>query len=125
MDNENVHRQLVELRETVHAGFARMDRYFELQQAQHLELRGEVQELRDQVLALTLRLDRIEQRLTALENEVRTLRDWVTRELAEVRGEIRLLRREAAERDAGLRGEIAALGARVTELERRLDDGPS
>jgi chromosome segregation ATPase len=139
--------ELTALRETVHAGFARMDRYFELRQAQHLELRGEVQELRGEVqelrgevqelrgllVALSERVDRIESRLAGLEEtvqrleaDVRALHDWAAREFAGVRLELRKLRRDAAARaaegDAALRGEIDALAVRVARLERRLED---
>jgi chromosome segregation ATPase len=120
--------ELTALRETVHAGFARMDRYFELRQAQHLELRGEVQELRGEVqelrgevqelrgevqelrgllVALSERVDRIESRLAGLEEtvqrleaDVRALHDWAAREFAGVRLELRKLRRDAAARAA-------------------------
>jgi chromosome segregation ATPase len=140
--------ELAELRDTVHAGFARMDRYFELQQAQFLgldarvhsldarvqsldarveALSGDVRELRGMLVALIARVDRIELRLTRLEEsvqrldgEVRSLRDWATREFADVRSELRLIRREAAERDAAVRRDVDALSARVDRLESRL-----
>jgi chromosome segregation ATPase len=114
MTHDTIRTDLVELRDVVTAGFARMDRYFELQQAQYLELRGEVREL-------TARVDRIEARLDRLQNEVRAFRDWVAAELAEVRHELRLLRR-AAEQDEGVRRSVEALEARVTLIEERRDD---
>jgi chromosome segregation ATPase len=102
MSNDTVRSELAELRDTVHAGFARMDRYFELSQAQYLELRsavrgdvqglrGEVQELRGEVrelrgevhemrtllIDLTSRVDRIENRLDGLENRLDGLENQV------------------------------------------------
>jgi chromosome segregation ATPase len=124
------------LHATMTAGFARVDRFFELQQAQHLELRGEVQELRADVqelraevrelramlIALTDRVDRIEIRLTAVEDEVRALRDWCAREFAEVRSELRRIRREATGRDDTLRRDVDALATRVDRLEKRREE---
>jgi chromosome segregation ATPase len=129
MSNDTFRSELAELRDTVHAGFARMDHYFELSQAQYLELRGEVRELRDLLIALTSRVDRIEarlgrveERLDGLENQLRQFRDWATRELADVRHEIRLLRQVTEESNTELRRDIDALDARVTRLEQRADD---
>jgi chromosome segregation ATPase len=128
MNEDAIRTELAGLRDTMHAGFARVDHYFELLQGQYVQLRADVRELRDLLIALTARVDRLEQRISALEekvggleNEVRALRDWVTRELADVRGELRLLR-TAAENDADLRRDVAELGARVTQLEERLED---
>jgi predicted RNase H-like nuclease (RuvC/YqgF family) len=127
--NEEIGSELAALRDIVTAGFTRVDRYFELQQAQHLELRGEVRELRDMLLALTRRVHRIEVRLAGLEevvqrldSEVRALRDWASREFAEVRNELRQLRREAGGRDAALRRDVDALAARIDRLEKRLEE---
>jgi chromosome segregation ATPase len=125
---DDIRAELAELRETVAAGFARMDRYFELQQLQYLELRGEVRELRALLVGLTERVDGLEARLEGLEQavqriegEVRALRDWATREFAEIRGELRQLRRESTGRYASLRSEVDALTARVDRLEERLE----
>jgi chromosome segregation ATPase len=92
------------------------------------ELRGEVRELRAMLLVLIDRVDRIEIRLATLDetvqrldSEVRSLRDWATREFAEVRGELRRMRSEAAGRDEALRRDVDALTARVDRLERRLE----
>lgn len=115
MSNDTLHSEVAELRDTVHAGFARMDRYFELTQAQHLELRT-------LLVALTNRVDGIEARLSGLENQVREFRDWVSRELADVRRELRLLRQATEPSNADLRRDIDALDARVTRLEQRRDD---
>jgi chromosome segregation ATPase len=119
--------ELAALRDTVHAGFARMDRYFELQQAQFLEwrteLRGEVQELRGEVQELARRVDRIEGRLAALQHQVGALRDWAAREFADVRLELRRLREQVEERDDALRRDVEALTQRVDSLERRLAEG--
>lgn len=69
MSEDELRTEVALLRDAVHTGFARMDRYFELQQAQHIELRGEVRELRGEmqdlradVQHLTRRVDRIEER---------------------------------------------------------------
>jgi chromosome segregation ATPase len=142
MDNDRLWTELAGLRDTMNAGFARVDKYFELQQAQHVELRGEVQELRGEVqelrgevqelrgevqelrdllLALTARVDRLEARVAGLENELRAFRDWTSRELMDIRRELRLLR-EAAEERNELRREVDALDERVTRLEQRRDD---
>jgi chromosome segregation ATPase len=143
--SDDIRAELAELRDVVYTGFARMDRYFELQQAQFMdwrrELRGEVGQLRGEVgelraevgdlrnllIALTNRVDLLEFRLTAVEqsvqrldNELRLFRDSVSREFAAVRGELRLLRRDVADRDAALRSDVEALAVRVTRLEDRL-----
>jgi outer membrane murein-binding lipoprotein Lpp len=101
------------------AGFGRVDRFIELQQAQHLDLSAQVQQLHGMVLALTERVDRLEARMTSLENDVRALRDWATHEFAAVRSELRQLGRESAARDQQLRAEMNALSARVDKLEQR------
>jgi predicted nucleic acid-binding Zn-ribbon protein len=81
------------------AAFARIDRWFELSQAQHSELRQEVgglgqrlagveQEvggLRQEVGGLGRRLDGVEREITALRHEFHRFRDWVTARFAEVR----------------------------------------
>jgi predicted nucleic acid-binding Zn-ribbon protein len=122
MDYDRLWTELAGLRDTMNAGFARADRYFELQQAQHVELRGEVEELRDLLLALTARVDRLEARVAGLESELRAFRDWTSRELMDIRRELRLLREAAEERDE-LRREVDALDVRVTRLEQRRDGG--
>jgi chromosome segregation ATPase len=139
--------ELAELRDVVHDGFARMDRYFELQQKQYLdlraELRGDIQDLRGDVQALTRRVDGVEnrmagmedrmsgledrmsgldKRLGGLEHEVRALRDWATREITDVRLELRRLG-EAVLEGAKVRKDVAALDERVTRLEVRLAKG--
>jgi chromosome segregation ATPase len=141
MTIEKILTEIVSLREVMTAGFARVDAHFELQQGQHLELRGDVNdlrgnvndlrgdvnELRAMVGALIDRVDRIEIRMGTLEqtvqrldNEVRALRDWATREFAEVRSELRQMRHEARNGDATLRRDVDALLARVDRLEERL-----
>jgi ubiquinone biosynthesis protein UbiJ len=99
---------------TVNAGFGRVDRYFELQQAQFVEWRDE---LRGDVAGLRTRLDALTDRVDRLEREVALLRDFVTREIAEIRLELRELRAWHDQSDR-LRRELAALSARVDRLER-------
>jgi chromosome segregation ATPase len=106
--------------EATHAAFARNDRYMELQQAQHLELRAALQNLRGEVQELTRRVDRVEERLIAMQSEVGATRDWAVREFADVRLEIRRLRLDLVERDEAVRGEVDTLDQRVARLERRL-----
>jgi chromosome segregation ATPase len=135
MDHET-RAALADLRTTMTAGFTRMDRYFELAQAQHLELRGEVQELRLRVDGLTTRLDGLTARLDGLEgeiqslrNELRSHRDWTTREFAAVRSELKALRsdltglRDRADQQFGaLRTDVEQLSSRMARLEQRWDD---
>lgn len=116
------------LGDTMNAGFARvdtaiarMDRYFELQHAQHLELRGDFAELRGEVRELRDRVDALTDRVGRLELEVAQLRDFVTREIAAIRLELRELRGRAEQTDE-LRREIAELAVRVDRLERRHTD---
>jgi chromosome segregation ATPase len=126
------------LTETMNAGFARMDRYFELQQAQFVEwraeLRGEIAGLRERVDTLTERVDTLSERVDTLservdtltervarlEPEVARLRDFVAREFAEIRLELRELRAQPGQTDE-LRREIAGLATRVERIERRID----
>jgi predicted RNase H-like nuclease (RuvC/YqgF family) len=103
------------------AGFARADRFFELQHAQHLELRGEFAELRAEVRELRDRVDALTDRAGRLEHEVSLLRDYVTREVAEIRLDLRVLR-ERPGQTVELRREIAELTVRVDRLEQRQSD---
>lgn len=89
------------------AGFARVDRYFELQQQQYLELRD--------------RLDALSERLSRLEHEFLQFRDYVAREITEIRRELRDLRGRPGQTDE-LRREIAELTMRVERLEGRQSD---
>lgn len=92
------------------AGFARVDRYFELQQQQYLELRD--------------RLDALSERLSRLEHEFLQFRDYVAREITEIRRELRDLRdlRGRPGQTDELRREIAELTMRVERLEGRQSD---
>ena len=101
--------------------FARVDRYFELQQAQHLALRGEFAELRVEVRELRDRVDVLTDRVGRLEHEVSQLRDYVTREVAEIRLDLRVLK-ERPGQTVELRREIAELAVRVDRLEQRQSD---
>jgi polyhydroxyalkanoate synthesis regulator phasin len=123
MSKDDLVTELALLRDTVQTGFARIDHYFELQQAQHLELRGDVQELRAEIQQLNRRVDRIEERLTALEHEFRSFRDWAAGEFGDVRLELRRLRQDVVDRDDALRRDVDALSQRVDRLERRLAEG--
>jgi putative component of toxin-antitoxin plasmid stabilization module len=114
MDGET-RAALAAMSDTMHAGFARMDRYFELQQKQFLEWRDE---LRDDVAELRARVDALSSRVGRLEQEVLLLRDHVTRGFAEVRLELRELRARAELTDE-LRRVLAGIEARVEQLERR------
>src|SRR5688572_33473507 len=124
---------LTALRETMVGGFARTDRYFELQQAQFFdfrsqvlrefaefrleltEVRTELASIRGRIDALTARVDRLEHEVRSLRGEFSSFRDWVTREFADVRSEIRELRRVTSQ------SEIEQLSARVERLEQRWD----
>src|SRR5690606_28452201 len=86
-------------------GFARVDHFFELQHAQHQELRADVRKLTERVDALT-------ERVGGLEREVAHLRNYMTREIGEIRLELRDLRARADQTDE-VRREIAGLTARV------------
>ena len=106
---------------TVTAGFARADRYFELQHQQHLELRDRLDALTARVDALTDRVDALTDRIAVLEREVARLRDYVTREISEIRLELREIRARSDQSDE-LRREIAELAVRVDRLEQRQPD---
>jgi predicted RNase H-like nuclease (RuvC/YqgF family) len=134
MDNETraafttLNETVTALSETVTAGFARADRYFELQHQQHLELLDRLDGLTDRVDALTARVDALTDRVDALtdrigvlEREVAQLRDYFTRELSEIRFELRELRARSDQSDE-LRREIAELAVRVDQLEQRRSD---
>jgi chromosome segregation ATPase len=92
MDDET-RAAFAETHRAIDQGFARVDRYFELAQAQHLELRVDLGRVEDG-------LGRVEDRLGRLEAEFRTFRDWVTAKFAELSRQIRdiLLRLDRLER---------------------------
>jgi chromosome segregation ATPase len=131
--SDEIGQTLTELHETVVSGFARLDRYFELQQAQFLdfrshvigefteirsemtEFRSELASIRGRIDALTARVDRLEHEIRSLRGEFSSFRDWVTREFADVRSELRELRRVTSQ------SEIEQLSARVERLEQRWD----
>ena len=138
---------LADLTEIVRTGFARNDRYFELMQAQHLELRDEVGELRSDVrgdidglrgeisglrgeigglrremVELRATVDGLADRVATLEQEFRAFRDWATRELADIRRELREVRTLLETGYTELRRDVDDLSARVARLEAQLSD---
>jgi hypothetical protein len=116
MDSE-LRTALAALDETMTSGFARMDRYFQIQhkwmQAWLDELRHET-ELRRRTGALSERVERVEQ-------EVDPTRGYITREIAEIRLELFELRYEAWQIDY-LSRKLAALAERVDRLDPRRQD---
>jgi len=90
------------------AAFGRMDHYFELMQAQHLEVRADLARMdtrmsrfEERMSRLEERMSRLEERMSDLEESVRSFRDWVTIQFAE------------------LRAALQQLTARVDRLEQR------
>jgi hypothetical protein len=65
MDDET-RTAIASLAESVATGFARMDHYFELQQAQHVEFRAEVNTRLDVLTERVDRLDRLKERVDDL-----------------------------------------------------------
>jgi outer membrane murein-binding lipoprotein Lpp len=125
MDDET-RTAIANLGETMVAGFARMDHYFQLQQGQFLEFRAEVNARLD---ALTERVDRLEaevaalrQEVDSLRNELRAFRDWTTREIADLRRDMSALRASTKEWQTEARRDVDHLGNRVDGLEERLDE---
>lgn len=124
MDNETraafaaMNESITSLRDTVTAldermtvGFAQVDRFFELQQLQHVEVC-------ERLDLLTERVDALTERVVRLENQVTLLRDHFTREIAEIRVELRALHAHSDQTDE-LRRQITELTVRVDRLERR------
>ena len=113
------------LGESTNAGFARIERYIELQRAEFLEwrveVRGEFAQLHGGFAQLRGRVDALTERVARLEQEVMLLRDYVTREISEIRLELRELRARSDQTDE-LRREIAELTVRVDHLEQRQPD---
>ena len=83
------------------AAFGRMDHYFELMQAQHLEVRADLARMDTRMSRFEERMSRLEERMSDLEESVRSFRDWVTIQFAE------------------LRAALQQLTARVDRLEQR------
>jgi predicted nucleic acid-binding Zn-ribbon protein len=96
------------------AAFARIDRWFELGQQQHLGLQQQVTGLQEQFTGLqeqqtefrqelTEMRSEMDRRFTALEHELRSLRDWVTAAIADLRSAVQqiLLRLDRLERSQG------------------------
>jgi predicted RNase H-like nuclease (RuvC/YqgF family) len=120
------------LGESTNAGFARIERYIELQRAEFLEWREEARgefaqlhgafaDLRGAFADLRERVDALTERVARLEHEVMLLRDYVTREISAIRLELRELRARSDQTDE-LRREIAELTVRVDHLEQRQPD---
>jgi outer membrane murein-binding lipoprotein Lpp len=117
-----------ELTDRMDAGFVRMERYFELSQAQHVELRTSLHlrmdelsqrmnELSQRVDALTHRVEALELEVGALRSELRSLRDWAASEVGELRTEAKERRRWVDARLHELRQDVDRLSARVSRLE--------
>jgi uncharacterized coiled-coil protein SlyX len=96
------------------AAFARMERWFELGQQQHLEFRAGVEQrftgVEGRLTGMEGRLTGLEGRLTdqaralaGLQQEVRSLRDWVTGAIADLRSAVQqiLTRLDRLERRQG------------------------
>ena len=134
MDDET-RTALADISATMTAGFTRMDRYFELQQAQFVEFRSEVYArfegldrrvdvLTERVDVLTERVDVLTGRVDGIEAQLHSLRDWATAEVAGIRAELREIRRgqvEAAAAQAGMRSDLDRLTRRVDRLEERVN----
>jgi predicted nucleic acid-binding Zn-ribbon protein len=67
------------------AAFARIDRYFELNQAQYNDLRQEVAGLHVKVDDLRQEVGGLRREIDALREEFHRFRDWVAAQLAEIR----------------------------------------
>jgi chromosome segregation ATPase len=112
MDRSGRGLSFYDMDDETRAAFARMDRWFELSQAQHQDLRQEMerqhqdlrQEMERQHQELRQQISRLDAGLTALYAEFRAFRDWVALQFAD------------------LRGVIQELTLRVERLERRQND---
>lgn len=118
------------------AAFARIDRYFELNQVQITELRQEVaaqgevlhalsgtvqtlgvevQTLGSEVKTLGSNVQNLHNQVQTLAGELRSLRSWTEAGFVRIRDELRSFR-------AAMEDRLAQLTIRVERLERRLDD---
>ena len=111
MDSEQ-RAALAALNDTMAAGLARMDRYFD---AHHRLMRGWLDELRSE-RELRRRTRELSNRVLRLEQEVDPPREYLRHEIAEMRLELFAIRWDAWPIEY-LRREIAALTARVDRLE--------
>jgi chromosome segregation ATPase len=100
------------------AAFARIDRWFELSQAQHLELRQDVNGLREDVNGLREDVNGLREDVNGLREDVNGLRH----RLDALYAEFRSFRDWAVVQFAELRGLIQQLTLRVERLERRQND---
>lgn len=73
------------------SAFARMDRYFELSQAQFLELSSKVTSLDDKVTSLDAKVTSLDDKVASLENQLRSFRDWTVGEFVAVRKDLSAL----------------------------------
>jgi polyhydroxyalkanoate synthesis regulator phasin len=103
----------------VDGGFARVDRWFELQQQQFLEFRAE---MLAELARIHARIDALTERVDRLEKELRAFRDWATREVADLRRAVRTLDDNMHEARAETRRELDRVNGRVDRLEHRLDE---
>jgi hypothetical protein len=80
--------------EETRSAFARLDRYFELNQAQFLELSSKVTGLDGKVTGL-------DGKVTGLESQLRSFRDWTVEQFMGVRTDLAALREWAESRLTG------------------------
>lgn len=111
MDSE-LRAALAALNDTMAAGFARMDRYFD---AHHKFMRGWLDELRAE-RELRRRTSELSNRVLRLEQEVDPPREYLRNEIADMRLELFEIRWDAWSIEY-LRREIATLTARVDRLQ--------
>jgi ubiquinone biosynthesis protein UbiJ len=105
------------LGEKVTAGFARMDRHFEIQ---HKWVQDWIDEMRHE-REVRRRTDALSKRVARLEQEIEPPREQLTQEIADTRLELCELRYEAWQIDY-LHRPLAALTERVDRLDPRRRD---
>jgi uncharacterized coiled-coil DUF342 family protein len=133
---DDIRAALARLSSDMHAGFTRVDQYFELMQLQYVEWRAElsgqiadlssridrltarVDELTARVDELTARVDELEIQVRQLRAELTSLRDWATLQVVDLRTGARADRQSADSRVEELEREADLLETRVTRLEQ-------